>query len=250
MRLGRTSRSIVVVAGAAVVALLMAGPASACRAPASAEVACSPDLAHWQAVVTVANLAPSALTLTSSSLDTTAWSSSARLSGQVAGTVVLPGATVTGWATGLPLSTAGAVVTYAMRYADGTAESNALTLARPFPQCDQSTTTSLPTTVATTVPATTVPATTVATTVAPATETSAAATTVSVPGSVVASSPATRPADVLGTEETAASSVPTLARTGAGGAGQLAFGALLLVLAGVGLLTVALLGTPTRRQHR
>ena len=211
------------------------GVANAWDAPASATVACAADLHHWEATIVVSDVGLSAYTITSSSLDASAWSSGAVLTGLAVGVVVPAGASVTAHATGIPLTTAGAVIEYTGRYADGRVETNMITLARPVPSCDvpaPTTTTVAPDTA--TLPATTMP---VATTVPLAPSTTAVeGAEVTVGGAVESTTTATTiaPAAVLGTEDVAAVS-PTLARTGSGTAGPLVLAALALVLVGVTL---------------
>jgi hypothetical protein len=241
MRARRAGRWSAALAAGALV-LFAAGPVAACQVPATATVACAADLQHWEATLTLTNTSPLAFTLTNASLDVTTWADGSRLTGLTAGTRLDSGSQLTGRATGIPLTTAGALLSYAGRYADGRDDSATFTLTRPTPRCDEPT--------PTTVPTTTVPTTTVPTTTAAPASTPAAGTTVpvSVLGSVVTSTPTTAPPAVLG-ESGTSSSVPTLARTGAESTTQLAVGAVLLLILGVGLVGLALLGTHGRPRH-
>ena len=95
---------------------------------------------------------------------------------------------------------------------------------------ETTTTTEAPTSVATSAPTTSVPPS-------------------SIPGTVVSTTPTSQPSEVLGETETS-SPVPTLARTGPGSVGQLAFGAILLLIVGVGLVALAMAGSSERPHHR
>lgn len=247
---GRSTRTWITLLAGSALALLLQGTASACLAPASAEVACAPDLKHWEATVTITNEAPVDYTLTVATLDTSLWAPEARLAGFTAGATAAPGATIVGRATGLPLSTAGATITYTGRYGDGRVETNAFTLGRPVTSCDDTTTTTGATT--TTTMATTTMASTTTTTVVPTTTsatttaTTALAPTTSVTiGGKVINATTTVPTDVLGeTEENTTTSQPALARTGAGSTTQLTLGAALLILVGIGLVTATVARRP------
>lgn len=243
MRGHRTRMWTALVAASAATVLLLAGPAAACQVPAEATVMCAEDRMHWEATITITNEANTTYTLLAAELDTMRWSTEARLTGLTAGTVLDPAEQLTARATGLPLSTAGATITYTGRYGDGRTETDTFSLGRPQPWCDETVPTTIVTTTSTTVaPTTTVPPTT---TVAPTTTTSGAPTSeATVPGSVLGTT-TTAPAEVLGeTEEnTTTTSRPTLARTGATGTGSLALGGLALVT--IGSLLVAA-GRPRR----
>ena len=241
---GRSTRTWITLLAGSALALLLQGTASACLAPASAEVACAPDLKHWEATVTITNEAPVDYTLTVAALDTSLWAPEARLTGFIAGATAAPGATIVGRATGLPLSTAGATITYTGRYGDGRVETNAFTLGRPVTSCDETTTTTGATTTTTTMATTTVASTTT-TTVAPTTTTALAPTTSVTIGGKVINATTTVPTDVLGeTEENTTTSQPALARTGAGSTTQLTLGAALLILVGIGLVTATVARRP------
>lgn len=239
MRGHRTRTWIVGLAAAAAAVLLLQGAAEACQAPATAEVSCAPDLAHWQATVTITNEARVDYTMLDASLDTTRWYAGAALTGFRAGTVVHPGATLVGRATGIPLSTAGATITYTGHYADGRTETDTFTLGRPVLSCDDTTTTTVaPTTTTTTAQApTTVPPSTVApTTTTSVVATTAATTTPPTIGGKVIGTTTTTGAEVLGEVLETTTTQPALAATGAGSSGSIALGGLLLVLVGAALV--------------
>lgn len=238
MRGHRTRTWIVGLAATAAGVLLLPGAASACLAPASAEVACAADLTHWEATVTITNEATVDYTLVQASLDVTRWATGARLTGFTAGATAAPGATIVGRATGMPLSTAGATITYTGRYADGRAETSSFTLTRPVASCDDTTTTTTAPTTTTTIGTTTVATTAETTTTTAATTTSSTATVPpTIGGSVFATTTTT--AQVLGeTLESTTTSQPVLAATGARSSGHLAAGALVLVFVGTALVLV------------
>lgn len=196
------------------------GIATAWDSPATAVVSCAPDRLHWQATITITDNGPSAYTLSSSSLDVMRWSSTAALSGMSPGSIVAPGTTITAEVTGLPLGTAGAVVTYSGAYADGRVETNNLTLSRPVPSCDEPGA----------VTATTGAAESTTGVETTTTEPAITATTYAVVGGVIsASSVTTDSGGVLGESVTTA---PSLAATGGGLNLVLAVTALGLVVVG------------------
>jgi hypothetical protein len=241
---GRSTRTWITILAGSALALLLQGTASACLAPASAEVACAPDLKHWEATVTITNESSVDYRLTAAALDTSLWAPEARLTGFAGGTLAVPGDTIVGRATGIPLSTAGATITYTGRYDNGQVETNSFTLGRPVASCDETTTTTGATTT-TVVPSTTTVVSTT-TTVAGTTTTALAPTTTPTISGKVFGPTTTVPTDVLGeTEEnTTTTAQPILARTGAGATGHLVLGAAALVLAGIGLVTATVARRP------
>lgn len=238
---------------------LLATAASACDVPATTTERCAPDNQHWEGTVTITNNAPTTYTLSKATLDTTAWSPTAKIVDLTTGVVLQPGDQTTMRAVNIPLTTGGALVTYTGRYGTGAEVTYDVTLYRPVERCQEpstTTTTVAPTpdtTEVSTVPTTPAPPTTQAAPTSEATVPSTPATVSVAPSAApkvigwVESTTTTASAEVLG-ESVENTTAPELAKTGADGNRSVLLGAGLLTLVGVGLVLSVRLSPKGRLQ--